>query len=94
MTGFRDIQRARFALSQTSQRILVENSMRCFAYIANNTGSSIWVSFKNPAIKDQDITIKPNERYEITSHNLWIGDVHFVAGVNQASQFIEVVEGY
>lgn len=92
--GFKDMTHQRFALNQVSQKILNTNTGRCYAYVTNNTGYSVWVKFGAPAVKDQDIVLKPADRYEITSHNLWLGEVYFVAGVNQASQFIEVAEGY
>jgi hypothetical protein len=92
--GFRDIVHARFALSQASQRILLENPNRCYACISNNTGYTVWIKFGSEATKDQDIVIKQADRYEITNVNLWLGHVYLVAGVNQASQYIEVTEGY
>lgn len=92
--GFKDIQHHRYPLSQTAQRVLNSNTNRCYAYITNNTGYSVWVKLGAPAVKDQDIVLKPADRFEITSEKLWLGEVYLIAGVNQSAQFIEVAEGY
>lgn len=78
-------------VTTTSSIILSSNSNRMYALIFNQTGGVVFLKLGATAVTNQGIRLADNDYYEITSNNLFTGDIYAIKLAGSAA--IEVFEG-
>lgn len=79
------------SVALTTTLLLAANPNRKYAYISNNTGSTIYIQYQASATFGVGIKLPPNTLYTIETNNLWLGSVNAVS--NTGSTLIDVFEG-
>lgn len=79
------------SVGTSSIPLLIANTNRKYAHIANNSGESIFIQYSSQAALNQGVRIPPRGFYTLGSNNLWLGDVNAI-GV-MSNQLIDVLEG-
>ena len=91
-TGFATGSNTRPAVTNASSTILASNVNRLFAYISNNSGSTIFLKFGVAAVINQGILLPNLAIYEINADNLWTGSIQAIKN-GASSVNIDVFEG-
>jgi len=90
--GFSTGVNTRPSVNAISSIIIPANSARKYAYIINNTTTTVSIKLGTGAVNGQTIVLGVGDMFEIKSDNLWLGDVSAVKGAGVAI-LLDVFEG-
>lgn len=90
-TTFNTASNSKASVSNTSSVIISANSQRKYAAIVNDSDTVIYISFGSTAVINQGIRLNASGgAYEITSNNLYTGDISAIcSGSNKNITIIE-----
>lgn len=75
------------SVTSTSTQLLASNSNRKFAYIINNSGSTMWVKFGVSAVANEGFAILSGSIMTICADVLWTGVIN---GIKQGGGSITI----
>lgn len=78
-------------VTTTSSIILASNTSRKSAIIFNQSGGVIYIKLGATAVANEGIRLPNNEKYEINSTNLFIGNIHAIRGAGSGQ--VDIAEG-
>lgn len=90
-TGFSSGSNTLPNATTTSSTVLAANPNRKYAYINNQSGSTIYIKLGAAAVVGQGIKLVNDSKYEITRDNLWLGTVNAIT--NAGTHALDIFEG-
>ena len=90
--AFSGAANTRPSVTNVDATVLASNASRKYALFVNNTAATIYLKLGAAAVVNQGIQLGPNDRYEITSDNLFTGAVHAIKSTAVAVN-LDVFEG-
>lgn len=91
IVGFSTSSNTRPNVTTSSSTILAANTSRKYAYIMNNSGSTIYIKFGAAAVLNQGIPITSGGMFEINKNNLFLGAINAIKSGGTVA--VDVYEG-